>query len=226
MAAGLSDRSDRDQVLGAARRSWSLLWQPKPKRAYRVVGRSSLSPWRSSCCRSPSARCATWPLRAGRAARGGAAAGPRFSPAREGRNAHRARTAHALNLRSSACSSCRYRRRRHGLGRRRHPRLGWRPLRRGALAARAPAPARSYNRYDDGGFLIWFAPDAGVHRQPPGPLPAALPARGDPGRAGAPTRNCSRAGRFAAHFCRSTRRSTSNCGTRAGGPFISTTSLW
>ena len=40
------------------------------------------------------------------------------------------------------------------------------------------------------------------------------------------TRNCSRAGRFAAHFCRSTRRSTSNCGTRAGGPSISTTSLW
>jgi hypothetical protein len=36
-------------------------------------------------------------------------------------------------------------------------RLGWHPLPTQALAAVASCPERLYNRYDEGGYLIWFA---------------------------------------------------------------------
>ena len=59
----------------------------------------------------------------------------------------------------------------------RHPRLGWRPLTAGALAAARTCPGPLFNRYDDGGFLIWFAPERRVFvdsRQDPYPLPFLL----------------------------------------------------
>ena len=59
----------------------------------------------------------------------------------------------------------------------RHPRLGWRPLTPGALAAARACPGPLFNRYDDGGFLIWFAPERRVFvdsRQDPYPLPFLL----------------------------------------------------
>ena len=59
----------------------------------------------------------------------------------------------------------------------RHPRLGWRPLTAGALAAARACPGPLFNRYDDGGFLIWFAPERRVFvdsRQDPYPLPFLL----------------------------------------------------
>jgi hypothetical protein len=37
-------------------------------------------------------------------------------------------------------------------------RLGWHPLPSQAIAAIASCPGRLYNRYDEGGFLIWFTP--------------------------------------------------------------------
>jgi hypothetical protein len=37
------------------------------------------------------------------------------------------------------------------------PRLGWNPLPAGAIAAVESCPPRIYNRYDEGGYLIWFA---------------------------------------------------------------------
>jgi hypothetical protein len=51
-------------------------------------------------------------------------------------------------------------------------RLGWRPVRTEAVAALAQCPGPLYNRYDDGGYLIWFAPDRKVFmdsRQDPYP---------------------------------------------------------
>jgi hypothetical protein len=59
----------------------------------------------------------------------------------------------------------------------RHPRLGWRPLTAGALAAARDCPGPLFNRYDDGGFLIWFVPERRVFvdsRQDPYPLPFLL----------------------------------------------------
>jgi len=40
---------------------------------------------------------------------------------------------------------------------RRDPRLGWDPLSTAAARAVTSCPERLYNRYDEGGFLIWFA---------------------------------------------------------------------
>ena len=37
-------------------------------------------------------------------------------------------------------------------------RLGWHPLSEQAIAAVESCPERLYNRYDEGGFLIWFTP--------------------------------------------------------------------
>jgi hypothetical protein len=59
------------------------------------------------------------------------------------------------------------------------PRLGWQPVSPGALAAVRAAPAPVYNRYNEGGFLIWFAPERPVFldsRQDPYPLPFLLEA--------------------------------------------------
>lgn len=39
-----------------------------------------------------------------------------------------------------------------------HPRLGWKPMSPAAAAAVAACPDPLYNRYDDGGFLLWFVP--------------------------------------------------------------------
>jgi hypothetical protein len=50
--------------------------------------------------------------------------------------------------------------------------LQWRPLSDGAIAAVASCPERLYNRYDDGGYLIWFVPERKVFidsRQDPYP---------------------------------------------------------
>jgi len=54
------------------------------------------------------------------------------------------------------------------------PRLGWRPLAPGALAAARACDGPLYNRYNEGGYLIWFAPERRVFvdsRQDPYPLP-------------------------------------------------------
>jgi hypothetical protein len=53
-----------------------------------------------------------------------------------------------------------------------HPRLGWRPLSAEALAAVRSCPGPLYNRYYDGGYLIWLAPERRVFidsRQDPYP---------------------------------------------------------
>jgi hypothetical protein len=53
-------------------------------------------------------------------------------------------------------------------------RLGWRPLPAGALAAARACPGNLYNRYNEGGYLIWFAPERRVFvdsRKDPYPLP-------------------------------------------------------
>ena len=58
--------------------------------------------------------------------------------------------------------------------RRELPVLNWRPIDDGALAAVRACPAPLYNRYDEGGYLIWFAPEKPVFvdgRQDPYPLP-------------------------------------------------------
>lgn len=52
-------------------------------------------------------------------------------------------------------------------------RLQWEPLPPGAINAVEGCPERLYNRYDDGGFLIWFVPSKRVFvdsRQDPYPL--------------------------------------------------------
>jgi hypothetical protein len=50
--------------------------------------------------------------------------------------------------------------------------LGWQPLGTGAITALRACPDRIYNRYYDGGFLIWFLPERRVfidNRQDPYP---------------------------------------------------------
>ena len=66
------------------------------------------------------------------------------------------------------------------------PWLGWQPIGRRTLAAVESCAAPLFNHYDDGGPLIWFAPDRPVFvdsRQDPYPLPFMLDAiaveRGD-----------------------------------------------
>jgi hypothetical protein len=52
------------------------------------------------------------------------------------------------------------------------PRLRWTPVPSGALAALSQCPDNLYNRYDEGGYLLWFAPDRKVFmdgRQDPFP---------------------------------------------------------
>jgi hypothetical protein len=52
------------------------------------------------------------------------------------------------------------------------PRLGWRPIPQEAIAALADCPEQLYNRYDEGGYLIWFVPGRKVFidsRQDPFP---------------------------------------------------------
>ncbi len=54
------------------------------------------------------------------------------------------------------------------------PWLGWQPIGRRVLAAVESCRAPLFNHYDDGGLLIWFAPDRPVFvdsRQDPYPLP-------------------------------------------------------
>ena len=57
------------------------------------------------------------------------------------------------------------------------PRLGWRPVTAGALAAARTCPGPMFNRYNDGGYLIWFVPERRVfidNRQDPYPPPFLL----------------------------------------------------
>jgi len=52
------------------------------------------------------------------------------------------------------------------------PRSGWRPMSPGAIEAVRSCPERIYNRFYDGGFLIWFVPERQVfidNRQDPFP---------------------------------------------------------
>jgi hypothetical protein len=52
------------------------------------------------------------------------------------------------------------------------PKLQWAPVPAGALAALRECPDNLYNRYDEGGYLLWFAPDRKVFmdgRQDPFP---------------------------------------------------------
>lgn len=54
------------------------------------------------------------------------------------------------------------------------PRLGWTPLPAASLQALDRCPENLYNRYDEGGYLIWFAPGHRVFldgRQDPYPVP-------------------------------------------------------
>lgn len=62
------------------------------------------------------------------------------------------------------------------------PMLGWRPIDAGALQALRACPGPIYNRYNDGGYLIWFAPERPVFidsRQDPYPLAFVLDAVGN-----------------------------------------------
>jgi hypothetical protein len=69
-------------------------------------------------------------------------------------------------------------------------RLGWQPIAPGALAAARACPGPLYNRYNEGGFLIWFAPERRVFidsRKDPYPLPFLLEAiRAEQGKPYAP----------------------------------------
>jgi hypothetical protein len=59
------------------------------------------------------------------------------------------------------------------------PMLGWRPIGASALHALRACPGPLFNRYNDGGFLIWFAPERPVFidsRQDPYPLAFVLDA--------------------------------------------------
>jgi hypothetical protein len=52
------------------------------------------------------------------------------------------------------------------------PRMGWQPMSPGAVAAVRACPGPIYNRFYDGGFLIWFVPERPVfidNRQDPYP---------------------------------------------------------
>ncbi len=52
------------------------------------------------------------------------------------------------------------------------PKLQWRPLSTGVIAALESCPESLYNRYDEGGYLIWFVPSRKVfidNRQDPYP---------------------------------------------------------
>jgi hypothetical protein len=52
-------------------------------------------------------------------------------------------------------------------------RLQWQPLSSGAIGAVAGCPGQVYNRYDDGGYLLWFVPSRRIFidsRQDPYPL--------------------------------------------------------
>jgi hypothetical protein len=65
------------------------------------------------------------------------------------------------------------------------PKLGWRPLSGGAIAAVRACPGPLYNRYGDGGFVIWFVPETPVFldsRQDPYPLRFVLDAVADDAR--------------------------------------------
>jgi hypothetical protein len=59
------------------------------------------------------------------------------------------------------------------------PMLGWRPLSPGAIAAVRSCPGPLYNRYNEGGYLIWFVPQRPVFidsRQDPYPFQFVLDA--------------------------------------------------
>jgi hypothetical protein len=58
-----------------------------------------------------------------------------------------------------------------------HPRLGWKPISPVAIDATCDCPGPIYNRYDEGGFLIWFARSKPVFidsRQDPYPMQQLL----------------------------------------------------
>jgi hypothetical protein len=55
--------------------------------------------------------------------------------------------------------------------------LGWRPIAPGAFAAVRTCPGEIYNHFNDGGFLLWFAPERRVFvdaREDPYPLPLLM----------------------------------------------------
>jgi hypothetical protein len=57
------------------------------------------------------------------------------------------------------------------------PRLNWRPVPEGALAAVRACPGPLYNHYDQGGYLVWLVPERKVfidNRQDPYPLSLLL----------------------------------------------------
>jgi hypothetical protein len=59
------------------------------------------------------------------------------------------------------------------------PMLGWHPLSDGAIAAVRDCPEPFYNRYNEGGYLIWFVREKPVFidsRQDPYPLPFVIEA--------------------------------------------------
>ena len=53
------------------------------------------------------------------------------------------------------------------------PKLRWAPVPPGVLAALRECPDNLYNRYDEGGYLLWFAPERkSLHGWTAGPVPA------------------------------------------------------
>jgi len=57
------------------------------------------------------------------------------------------------------------------------PKLRWDPIPQGAIAALRQCPDNLYNRYDQGGYLLWFVPERRVYldgRQDPYPPPRIL----------------------------------------------------
>jgi hypothetical protein len=62
------------------------------------------------------------------------------------------------------------------------PRMGWQPLPPGALAALRACPGPLYNRYNEGGYLIWFSRETPVFidsRQDPYPFEFVIQAARD-----------------------------------------------
>ena len=104
--------------------------------------------------------------------------GPRARDGHRGRSipASTPRCSRSSRSRAAAASS-------PSRGRRGLPMLGWRPFTPDVIAAVRACPGPLYNRYNEGGFLIWFVPGTSrLHRQPPGSISPRLHHGGGPGQ--------------------------------------------
>ena len=132
----------------------------------------------SRCCRSRCAPCATrrrsscWPARRDLpAGRRFPHRGPHRAPLQTKRP--RAPSPEQPRLNLAILAAWRWPRRRCRGSPASNPRLAWRPISDGALAAARSCDGPLYNHYGDGGTLIWFLPEKPVFvdgRQDPYPL--------------------------------------------------------